>query len=471
MAFESVLTTGIYCRAECSATPLQKNVTQYPTEVAAEAAGFRPCLLCRPDRLPPSTHQAAPVAVNEALLLITDGYLDSHSEEQLGAHVGYSARQLRRVFQDHVGATPSFVARSRRAHFARRLLDESDLPMTDVTYASGFASVRQMNRVVREIFDFSPTELRGKRKRGDNLQIDGGLRLRIPYGQPMDVSQALGYLQSRAIHGVEAVVDGIYRRTTNTCGYPGVLELKDHGDGRNVELLAHLPSFNSIIDDIARCRRMLALDIDITSAVEQLRKDPLLGPVVTKAPGWRLPGAWDRFETSIRIILGQQVSVAAASTLIGRLVERVGTPIEHVDLGPLTHLFPSAQAVAESNLDGLGITGGRIRAIHAFANAVVQGDVDLTRVANLDETEQQLTAVAGIGPWTAQLIAGRVMGHLDAFPASDLGVRKGVTQLVGASQIVSADEASQVAESWRPFRAVAVAHLWNLPKPGASNDQ
>ncbi len=471
MAFSSVLTTGIYCRAECSATPLKKNVTHYPTGVAAEAAGFRPCLHCRPDRLPPSTHDEAPAAVTEALLLISDGYLDSHDEEQLGARVGYSARQMRRVFQEYVGASPSFVARSRRAHFARRLLDESDLPMTDITYASGFASVRQMNRVVREIFDFNPTQLRSKRLKGDNLTIDGGLRLRIPYAQPMAVAQSLGYLESRAIHGVEAVVDGVYRRTTNTCGYAGVLELKDHGDGRNVELLAHLPSFNSIIDDIARCRRMLALDLDIASAAEHLMADPLLGSVVTAAPGWRLPGAWDRFETSLRIILGQQVSVAAASTLIGRLVERVGAPIRNVDLGSLTHLFPSAAAVADSNLDGLGITGGRIRAIHAFSKAVVDGDVDLTRSESLEDTEKQLTAVAGIGPWTAQLIAGRVMGHLDAFPASDLGVRKGATQLVGASEILSGDEVAVLAEAWRPFRAVAVAHLWNLPKQGLPHDR
>lgn len=410
-------------------------------------------------------------------MAITDGFLDDHSEQELGAKVGYSTRQLRRLFQSHIGATPGFVGRSRRAHFVRRLLDESDLSMIDITYAAGFSSVRQMNRVVREVFDFSPTQLRSKRRKGDHLATDGGLRLRIPYSEPMALGQILDYLGSRATAGVEQLTNNRYQRTTNTCGYAGILELSDHGDAQHVELTAHLPTFNSIIDDVARCRRLLSLDLDVAAASEHLIKDELIGPTVAAAPGWRLPGAWDRFETSIRIILGQQVSVAAASTLTGRLVERAGTRIPKGNVGGgLTHLFPSAAAVAETNLNGLGVTGARIRAIHSFSAAVLFGDVDLTKTGTLDEIEKHLTAVPGIGPWTAQLIASRVMGQLDAFPASDLGVRKGVTTLTGATQMLSADETLEIAESWRPFRAVATAHLWSLPKQqtpaasGARND-
>src|SRR5919106_4755360 len=256
----AVMTTGIYCRAGCPASPHKRNVVRYSSPVAAEAAGYRPCLRCRPDRSPPTyANGITPSPVRNALLLISEGALDSSTEEELGRRVGLSARQLRRLFLEHVGATPSFVARSRRAHFARRLLDESDLSITDVSYAAGFRSVRQMNRVMLDTFRFTPSELREKRRERDRLVADGGLPLRVPYDKPFDFQAMLRFLGRRTVAGVETIDGTSYRRTITTCGHPGAIEISDAGDGKHLVVLAHLPTFNSLIDDISRVRRIFGL--------------------------------------------------------------------------------------------------------------------------------------------------------------------------------------------------------------------
>ncbi|MCK9487424.1 MAG: helix-turn-helix domain-containing protein [Dehalococcoidia bacterium] len=463
----AVRTTGIYCRDGCQGRPLSRNVTRYASAVAAEAAGYRPCLHCRPDRLAPGFGSGTPhEVVQRALILITDGLLDTETEDALGARVGVTARHLRRLFVEHVGATPAFVARSRRAHFARRLLDETDLRMVDIADASGFASVRQMNRVMLAVFHFTPAQLRARRRDADRLVADGGVRLRVPYEGPLDFPRMLAYLAPRAIPGVEAITASgdqpSYRRTTSTHGEPGAIEVQDAGDGRHLLVVAHLPAWSTLIDDVARIRRLFGLDRPAAEATP-LASDALLAGVVAQTPGLRVPGAWDPFESAVRIFLGQQVTVSGATTLSGRLVEEFGGPVD--GLGPmgLSHVFPAAARLAEASLDrlrGLGLPAARATAIRDFARAYADERIRLDGALPLDETLAALLDLTGVGPWTAQLIALRAIGLPDAFPSGDLGLRRAATRLLDAPEAISSAALDEVAEAWRPHRALAATHLW-----------
>ncbi len=453
----AVVTTGIYCRAiGCPSSPNDNNVLDYASPVAAEAAGYRPCLRCRPDRLSPSYGVGdAPPAVQNALMLIVEGALDESTEDELGSRVGLSARQLRRLFLDHVGATPGFVARSRRAHFARRLLDESDLNVTDIAYAAGFRSVRQMNRVMLDTFRFTPTELRAKRRQRDRLAADGGLPLRVPYEPPFDFAAMLRFFAARVIPGVEFVDATTYRRTITSCGHPGAIEIRDAGDGRHLVVQAHLPTFNSIIDDVARVRRVFGLDQPSATKVSALRKDPLVGPLIKANPGLRLSGAWDRFETAVRIVLTQQISVRAANTLLGRLTRSLGTPVDGLSELGLTQVFPSAERVANSSLAklaGLGMPTMRAATLKALATVYTSEALSLEPTTTLDDVLDRLGAIPGIGPWSAHCIALRAVGHGDAFPAGDLGLQRAAG--MGATELEAR------AEAWRPYRGLAAMHLW-----------
>ena len=480
MQVEAVATTGIYCRAECSATPLAHNTARYPSSVAAEAAGYRPCLRCRPEsRAGSLTGLDVPEPVAAALLRITDGYLDDHDEQALASHVGYSARHMRRLFELHIGATPSAIARSRRAHFARRLIDETDLPFDAIARAAGFGGPRQLHRAMTSVFGFTPSQLRSKRRRGHRPGVDGGLTLSIPYMAPFDLSTFLAHQAPRAIVGVESV-NGAYVRSISVCGHAGIAEVADAADGEHLRLRLHLPTYDSIIDDVHRARTLLGTDAD-PDRPSALRDDPVIGPLIRAAPGLRVPRAWDRFETVIRIVAGQQVSVAAASTLCGRITQRLGVPIDVADDTSTetarhrlsgacpTHLFPSAAALADAGargLHGLGFTQRRIDTIISVARAVSGGDLDLEAAHSLDDTVAQLRELEGIGPWSAHLIAMRVFGHDDAFPASDLGLRRAVEHLTG--QPCSTRELQARAESWQPYRSWAAQHLWHAaagPRP------
>ncbi|MCK9496125.1 MAG: helix-turn-helix domain-containing protein [Dehalococcoidia bacterium] len=462
--FNAVRTTGIYCRDGCAGRPRAHNVTRYPTAVAAEAAGYRPCLLCRPDRLPDRTTSPHEM-VERALVLITAGTLDEETEDALAARLGVTSRHLRRLFQEHVGATPAFVARSRRAHFARRLLDETDLRITDVAGASGFASVRQMNRVMRDVFRFTPAELRSRRRQRDRLVADGGLRLRVPFEGHLAFEELLAYLRPRAIPGVEVVEGGTYRRTTSTHGEPGAIEVSrpsDTHDERHLQVVAHLPAWTTLIDDVARVRRLFGLDTPPAEATP-LAEDPLLAPSIEARPGLRVPGAWDPFETAVRVYLGQQISVSRATNLAGRLVEAFGQPVAGLQELGLTHVFPSAAAIADASVEdvrSIGLTVARARAIREFALAYVEERIHLDAAAPLDEATQALEALPGVGPWTAQMVALRAMGHRDAFPAGDLGLRRNAGPLLGETDALDAGALEELAERWRPHRALAALHLW-----------
>lgn len=468
MQIQAVATTGIYCRADCRARPHRENVRPMPNVIAALAQGYRPCLRCRPDRLPDmGLHDVSPV-VAHALRLVADGYLDDATTHDLAARVGCSVRQLSRLFEAEVGASPDFVARAGRAHLARRMLDETTVKITEIAFAAGFQSVRQMNRVMRELFGFSPTELRRKRRRGDLLEsLDGGLRLRVPYRAPFDVDASIGYLASRAIPGVEEVDGDVYRRTINTCGHPGVVEVRHARDGAHLDVTLHLATFASVLEQVRRVRSLFGLARADAPAEAALRRDEGLGRWLRTRPGLRLPGAYDPFETSVRILIGQQVSVAGASTVCGRMVERLGRRIDTQLPGGLRYLFPSAADLAASDPSALDMPRARANAIVGFARAVADGELDLYRRDGLDETRRRLQQMPGIGPWSADLIAARAMDHVDAFPASDLGLRKSASGLFGYGKIVSARELASRALEWSPWRTTALAYLWMYPGAAA----
>jgi AraC family transcriptional regulator, regulatory protein of adaptative response / DNA-3-methyladenine glycosylase II len=453
-SYAAVVTTGIYCRPGCSARPSAENVRSYPLPAAAEADGYRACLRCRPYRLPQlGVWTGGPELVCRAVGLILDGALDEATETELGARLGVSARHLRRLFVQHLGVTPGGLARSARTHFARRLLDDTDLTVLEIAHAAGFGSVRQLNRACRDVFRRAPRELRSRRRRSDRLVADGGLLLRLPFKGMLDWQPLLAYLAARAIPGVEHVSGDVYRRTIVVEGEPGVLELQRGADD-HLLLRAHLPRWRELIHIVQRARWIASLDLDLDEAGVRLGADPIVGPLVRARPGVRTPGSWDAFEIGVRAIIGQQVTVAAANTMAGRLVRRLGTPVAGLQPLGLSHTFPPAETIACADLGGLGLTRARAKAIRAFAEAVVSGEIRLDRSLSLDRLIASITTVEGLGPWTAHYLALRI-GEPDACPTADLGLQRAL-----GGRLQRAARLGELAERWRPWRALAVTHLW-----------
>jgi AraC family transcriptional regulator, regulatory protein of adaptative response / DNA-3-methyladenine glycosylase II len=441
----AVRTTGIYCRPGCGARPNAENVSSFPLAAAAEAAGYRACLRCRPYRSPQLAIWTGPELVCRAVQLILGGALDRGTEADLGRRLGVSPRHLRRLFGAHLGVTPDALARSARAHFARRLLDDTDLSVTAIAFAAGFGSLRQFNRACHEVFHAAPRELRARRRVRDRLVADGGLLLRLPFAGALDWQALVGYLAARAIPGVEHVSGTTYRRTVVVGGDAGVLELCPGGDD-HLLLRAHLPHWEELTHVVERARRIAGLDFDLEEPTRRLAGSPIVGRLVQARPGLRPPGTWDPFETGVRAIIGQQVSIAAANTITGRLVAKLGGPVPGLQQLGLTHAFLSPEVLAGADLDGLGLTRARADAIRSFACAVVEDEVRLDRSVSLEQLVASITAVDGLGPWTAHYIALR-LGEPDAFPAGDLGLRRALGD-------------RHLAERWRPWRALAATHLW-----------
>jgi len=458
--FSAVVTTGIYCQPGCPARPHAGNVRQYPFAAAAEAAGYRACLRCRPYRAAPPTSWAGPEVVCRAVHLILDGALDGRTEHDLAARLFISARHLGRLFQEHLGVTPDQLARSSRTHFARRLLDDTDLTMADVAFAAGFGSVRQFNRACREVFRAPPSELRSRRRVSDRLVADGGLELRLPFQPPLDWEAMLGYLAARAIPGVESVSEGTYRRTVLIDGDAGVLELEPGGPD-HLLLRAHLPNWDGLIHIAQRARRIFNLDAAIECSNRKLGRDPIVGPLIRSRPGVRAPGTWDPVETGVRAIVGQQVGVRGAGTITARIARRHGVLVPGLHPLGLTHLFPQPAVLASADLSGLGLTSARAGAIKAFARAVVDDAVHLDRGSGLDELIASITSIPGLGPWTAHYLALR-LGEPDAFPAADLGIRRSLSR--PGRQLPTPREAERAAQDWRPWRSHAAIHLWLFPR-------
>ena len=437
VSFSAVTTTGIYCRPGCRARPRADHVRTYATASAAEAAGYRACLRCRPYREVGSTPWQAPELVCRAVQLIIEGALDGSSEAELGRRIGVSARHLRRMFAEHLGTTPDRFARSRRAHFARRLLDDTDLDIVEVAFASGFGSLRQFNRTMLDIFRANPRELRARRRRADRLVADGGLTLRLPVHAPYDLDAVLTLLARDAVPGVEFVGPDGYRRTISVDGAPGLVEVRAAEPGQLL-LRLHLPYWEGLIHIVERISAVLATGLDVTGAVAQLGSDPMLGPVVRARPGARMPGAWSALEVAVRAAVVERHCPAATRELMGRLVRGLGEPV--AGLGPeLTHLFPAATALAAGAAQLLPGPTGQVVAALASATAVLEPG------RPLDELVTGL-ARAGVGEAAAQQVALR-LGHPDAFPP-------GLTE---------------DPERWQPWRSVAAAHLL-LAAPAVAED-
>jgi AraC family transcriptional regulator, regulatory protein of adaptative response / DNA-3-methyladenine glycosylase II len=448
-AISAVVTTGIYCRPGCSARPRVENVRSFPLAAAAEAAGYRACHRCRPYHWPQSVAWSAPELVCRAVSLILDGALDEGSEANLGARLGVSARHLRRLFVTHVGVTPDGLARSARVHFARRLLDDTDLTVTEIAFAAGFGSLRQFNRACQEVFRESPRKLRARRRKADRLTADGGLLLRLPFRGPLDWEAMAAYFAARAVPGVEHVSESTYRRTIVVGDDPGVLEIWRGGDD-HLLLQAHLPHWEELVHVVQRARRIASLDFELDEPASHLARDPTIGPLLEARPGLRPPGTWDAFETGVRAIIGQQVTLAHANIIAGRLVQRLGTRVPGLERLGLTHMFPSAATLAGADLSGLGLTPARAQGIGLFASAVAEDAVRLDRSIGLDRLIASITALDGLGPWTAHYLALR-LGEPDACPTTDLALRRALPRRVPLDDL---------AERWRPWRALAAAHLW-----------
>jgi AraC family transcriptional regulator of adaptative response / DNA-3-methyladenine glycosylase II len=463
--FVAVRTTGIYCRPICPApTPKLRNVVFYACAAAAEQAGFRPCRRCRPDTAPGTPAWLGTSAVvSRALRLIRAGALDGGDVGALAARVGVGPRQLRRLFDQHLGASPAAVARAQRAHFARALIDQTALPMTQVAFAAGYQSVRQFNHAVRAIFQASPRSLRRPGQRAAPNAVrpapagapDGSLCIRLAYRPPLDWPLLLQFLAARAVPGVEVVDARSYRRTLRIADRPALVHVEALDREPCLLLRVGAADGAALLPVVEAARRAFDLAADPDRIAAHLGADPLLRGLVARRPGLRVPGAWDPFEVAVRGILGQQVSVRGATTLAGRLAAAYG---ERVDLGAgLTHLFPRPAALADADVAAIGIPRARAETIRALARAVADGALALDAGRGLADAVRRLTALPGVGAWTAQYIAMRALGEPDAFPAGDLGVRKALGNGAGP---LSERAALQAAEPWRPWRAYAVIHLW-----------
>lgn len=508
--FTGVTSTGIYCRPICPARiPARGNMRFFAHAAAAEAAGFRACRRCRPEASPgsPEWNVRADLAAR-AVRLIADGYVDSHGIGGLAARLAVTQRHLHRLLVAELGAGPQALARTARLQTARRLLAETSMPITEVAFASGFSSVRQFNASVRESSGRTPSELRARARRtgpgGQGARDSAGapgtwLTLRLAYREPFDAAEWLGFLAVRAIPGVEQVTEDRYTRSVQTAAGPGIIELIPRPGQGHVLLRARLRGLAAVNPVVGRARRLLDADADPAAIGAALATDGLLAPLVRARPGLRVPGAYDGFELAVRAVLGQQVSVAAASTFAGRLAarhgarlapdattdvpagaitealagpagattgapaQRTGTAIKApagatraraAGLPALSVVFPGPEVLADADLAGLGFTTARQRTLRALAASVASGRLTLDPGADPGEIAARLAELPGIGPWTIGYILMRAAADPDAFPEADLGLRRALARL-GAP-------AGHLAR-WRPWRAYAAMHLWTWP--------
>ncbi len=462
-----VTSTGIYCRPSCpAATPKRANVRFFPTPAAAQGAGFRSCKRCRPDASPGSPEwDARADVVARTVRLIADGVVDREGVAGLARRLGYSARQLQRLLVAELGAGPQDLARAQRAQTARTLIETTDLPFSHIAFAAGFGSIRQFNDTVRAVFDRTPGGLRTAGRRAPTAAVaPGTVTLRLAHRRPLAAGPLLSFLVGHAVAGVgEAHLDADgrvagFRRTLDLPHAPATATLVPAED--HIAATLRLGDVRDLTAAVARLRRLLDLDADPVAVDAHLGTDPLLAPLVAAHPGLRVPGTVAGFEVAVRSVVGQQISVAGASTVIGRLVAAHGRPLAAPD-GGLTHLFPTAEAVAAVDPTTLPMVRSRGRALVRLAGAVADGEVDLDTGADRDHTRAALLALEGIGPWTAECIALRALGDPDALPATDLGVRRSLNRLAGPEAATPAAVTARAA-AWRPWRAYATLHLWSV---------
>jgi AraC family transcriptional regulator of adaptative response / DNA-3-methyladenine glycosylase II len=438
--FIGVTSTRIYCRPICPApSPKPSNIIYYPSAAAAAEAGFRPCLRCRPETSPGTpAWLGTSVSVSRGLKLIAEGALDEDGVDELAERLGVGSRHLRRMFLQHLGATPVAVAQTRRVHFAKKLIDETELPMTEVAMASGFGSIRRFNATFQKLYGRTPGDLRRSTARERNGNEAGVYTFRLGYRPPYNWESMIGFLAPRAIPGVETTTLDEYRRTISLDGKAGFISVRPISSKHMLELQIEFPEPAALFRIVERVRNIFDLRADPAEVDGHLQRDANLKPIVRNHAGMRVAGCWNGFEIAVRAILGQQVSVKGATTMAGRLVAEYGEKFGDA------YTFPFAEALADADLTQIGLTKARAHSIREMASAVARKEISFDASLGLKAFEESLTRLPGIGPWTAQYIAMRI-GEPDAFPSGDLYLRSFAKE----------------SESWRPWRAYAAMYIWN----------
>ena len=453
--FIAVTSTKIYCRPVCPArTSKACNVRYYATAAEAAEAGFRPCLRCRPEAAPGSPAWVGTSAVvRRALRLIQDGALDDGSVDALADRLGIGGRHLTRLFAQHVGASPAALGHTRRLHFAKRLLDDTHLSITDIALASGFGSVRRFNDAFLACYRRSPTKIR-KLRPGNGEADTAGVVLRLAYRPPYDWLHLNAFLSKRAVPGIEVVEDTHYLRAIRTAGGYAVIRVRPVLDANALELKITGAQPTDLLPILTAARRMFDLAADPARIAVALGSDPLLRPLIQRCPGLRIPGVWEPFECCVRAIVGKQLGASAARAMLGRLVQWLGQPIEAAETG-ISHLFPTPEAIASADLEALGISGTRRRAIRAIAQGVGDHTIDFSE--SNENVARRLSELPGVGRWIAGYTSLMGLGEPDALPYGDSILRQ---QASSRGCPLSAQELAARATHWRPFRGYAVSHLW-----------
>jgi AraC family transcriptional regulator of adaptative response / DNA-3-methyladenine glycosylase II len=458
--FVGVRTTGIYCRPICPANaPKSENVSFFPSAAAAGEAGYRPCLRCRPECAPGTpAWSGTSTTVRRGLRLIANGALDESNVEDLATRLGVTSRHLRRLFTKHLGASPLAVAHTQRLHFAKQLIDQTSLPMQDIAIAAGYGSIRRFNDSFVNTYGRPPRELRRVGKASVTTGEHDALTVNLPYRKPLDWQQMLGFFAARAIPGVEAVIDDRYLRTVRVDDRPGIIDLRHEAD--SVRLTLRGISTTSIFPIVQRCREIFDLDAPMQEIAAVLSRDAVLKSRLRTHPGIRVPGAWDGFELTVRAVLGQQVSVKAATTMAGRIARTYGEAVPSIPgCEELTHLFPGPERLMRARFNNIGLTGSRAETLRLVSKAVVKGELSFDPAQDSAAIRESLLAIRGIGEWTAQYVAMRALKNPDAFPAADLGLLRAFDRPGRTRMRPSTLE--EISQGWRPWRAYAAILLWS----------
>lgn len=464
--FIGVKTTGIYCRPVCPVrAPRAANTIFYPTAAAAAEAGFRPCLRCRPETAPGTPAWSGTfTTVGRALRLIAEGALDEGSVDALSDRLGVGPRHLRRLFMQHLGASPSGVAQTRRLHNAKKLIDATDLPMVEVALSAGYHSIRRFNTHFKDTYGCAPSSLRksaSRKKLSSRDQHSGDYQFRLDFRPPFDWQGMIGFLSRHATPGVELVDGNRYSRTIEVDGAVGTFTVESASDENCLRCNIHISEPRVLMQIIERIKRLFDLSTDSNEIASCLQNDSALKPLVKANPGLRIPGGWDGYEVAVRTIIGQQVSVAGANTTTGRIVQTYGSLLSgSLQESRLERLFPAAENLSCLNTATLGMPVARAQTIKDLSLAVCRGDVSFSYANDPDLLYQQLTGIRGIGPWTAGYIAMRAMGDPDIFPRSDLVLLKMARHLFGTA--ITERDLLHRAQNWRPWRAYAAMYLWQM---------
>lgn len=458
--FVGVLTTRIYCRPVCPVkVPMKKNIQLYPSAAAAAAAGFRPCLRCRPESSPGTpAWSGSSWKVSRAVQLIDQGYLDDGTVEDLANEIRVGSRQLARLFKKHIGASPTKVAQTRRLHFAKKLIDETSLPLSEICFASGFGSLRRFNAVFIKIYSRSPGELRGVRKNQSSKSHKGSevIELTLFFRPPFDWKALLAFLAYRHIPGVEHVTENSYARTISVEGISGDLRVEFTEGSTQLKVQINFPESRQLYHIIDQVRTIFDLRADGEKIESFLAKDEILRPIVKKHSGLRVPGCWNGFEVAVRAVLGQQVTVKAATTLVGRLAMRNGQKYS-CDNPELNRIFPTPKVLITADLNDMGIVGQRITAIKQIAEMVERDDLIIDCTTATECFVEKICSIKGIGEWTAYYIAMRALSDPDAFPYSDLILCRAATK---PGDALTPKQLLLLSEAWKPWRAYSVILLW-----------